>query len=132
MGLDQFFYEVREDESVNEDNQIFYFRKNWDFHWDLERYFDTEIANFEYFTLTIDDILEMVDIEDFYCLKPILDKMIDKGLSEILYQPWWWKVNMNEIILTDEDMNLMYDAIDNMSQEALDSWTEYIFGMSDV
>ena len=89
MGLDQFFYEVREDESVNEDNQIFYFRKNWDFHWDLERYFDTEIANFEYFTLTIDDILEMVDIEDFYCLKPILDKMIDKGLSEILYQPWW-------------------------------------------
>ena len=132
MGLDQFFYEVREDESVNEDNQIFYFRKNWDFHWDLERYFDTEIANFEYFTLTIDDILEMVDIEDFYCLKPILDKMIDKGLSEILYQPWWWKVNMNEIILTDEDMNLMYDAIDNMSQEALDSWTEYIFGVSDV
>ena len=89
MGLDQFFYEVREDESVNEDNQIFYFRKNWDFHWDLERYFDTEIANFEYFTLTIDDILEMVDIEDFYCLKPILDKMIDKGLSGILYQPWW-------------------------------------------
>ena len=37
MGLDQFFYEVREDESVNEDNQIFYFRKNWDLHWDLER-----------------------------------------------------------------------------------------------
>ena len=35
---------------------------------------------------------------------------------------------MNEIILTDEDMNLMYDAIDNMSQEALDSWTEYIWG----
>ena len=39
---------------------------------------------------------------------------------------------MNEIILTDEDMKLMYDAIDNMSQEAFDSWTEYIFGMSDV
>ena len=39
---------------------------------------------------------------------------------------------MNEIILTDEDMKLMYDAIDNMGQEALDSWTEYIFGMSDV
>ena len=39
---------------------------------------------------------------------------------------------MNEIILTDEDMNLMYDAIDNMNQEALDSWTEYIFGVSDV
>ena len=41
-------------------------------------------------------------------------------------------MNMNEIILTDEDMNLMYDAIDNMSQELLDSLTEYIFGMSDV
>ena len=41
-------------------------------------------------------------------------------------------MNMNEIILTDEDMNLMYDAIDNMNQEALDSWTEYIFGMSNV
>ena len=39
---------------------------------------------------------------------------------------------MNEVILTDEDMNLMYDAIDNMNQEALDSWTEYIFGMSNV
>ena len=39
---------------------------------------------------------------------------------------------MNEIILTDEDMNSMYDAIDNMSQELLDSLTEYIFGMSDV
>lgn len=39
---------------------------------------------------------------------------------------------MNEIILTDEDMNLMYDAIDNMSQEALDSWTEYIFGVEIV
>ena len=36
---------------------------------------------------------------------------------------------MNEIILTDEDMNLMYDAIDNMSQELLDSLTEYIFGV---
>lgn len=41
-------------------------------------------------------------------------------------------MNMNEIILTDEDMKPIYDAIDNMSQEALDSWTEYIFGMSDV
>ena len=39
---------------------------------------------------------------------------------------------MNKTILTDEDMKFMYDAIDNMSQEALDSWTEYIFGMSDV
>ena len=39
---------------------------------------------------------------------------------------------MNEIILTEEDMKFMYDAIDNMSQEVLDSWTEYIFGMSDV
>ena len=39
---------------------------------------------------------------------------------------------MNEIILTEEDMKFMYDAIDNMSQEALDSLTEYIFGMSDV
>ena len=39
---------------------------------------------------------------------------------------------MNEVILTDEDLNLMYDAIDNMSQELLDSLTEYIFGMSDV
>ena len=39
---------------------------------------------------------------------------------------------MNEIILTDEDMNLMYNAIEDMSQEALDSWTEYIFGVSDV
>ena len=39
---------------------------------------------------------------------------------------------MNEIILTDEDMNQIYDAIDNMSQELLDSLTEYIFGMSDV
>lgn len=37
-------------------------------------------------------------------------------------------MNMNEIILTDEDMNLMYDAIDDMSQEVLDSWTEYIWG----
>ena len=45
MGLDQFFYDVGKDGSVNEDNQIFYFRKNWDFHWDLERYFDTEITN---------------------------------------------------------------------------------------
>ena len=36
---------------------------------------------------------------------------------------------MNEIILTDEDMNLMYDAIEDMSQGALDSWTEYIFGV---
>ena len=35
---------------------------------------------------------------------------------------------MNEIILTDEDMNFMYDAIDDMSQEVLDSWTEYIWG----
>ena len=61
MGLDQFFYETRGDE----DSQIFYFRKNWDFHWDLERYFDTEITNCEYFPLTIDDVLEMVDIEDF-------------------------------------------------------------------
>ena len=43
MGLDQFFYEVGKDGSINEDNQIFYFRKNWDFHWDLERYFDIEI-----------------------------------------------------------------------------------------
>ena len=85
MGLDQFFYETRGDE----DSQIFYFRKNWDFHWDLERYFDTEITNREYFPLTIDDVLEMVDIEDFYCLRPILDEMIDKDLSEILYQPWW-------------------------------------------
>lgn len=41
-------------------------------------------------------------------------------------------MNMNEIILTDEDMNPIYDAIDNMSQELLDSLTEYIFGMSDV
>ena len=41
-------------------------------------------------------------------------------------------MNMNEIILTDEDMKPMYDAIDNMSQEALDSWTECIFSMSDV
>ena len=41
-------------------------------------------------------------------------------------------MNMNEIILTDEDLNIMYDDIDNMSHEALDSWTEYIFGMSDV
>ena len=89
MVLNQFFYEAREDGSVNEDNHIFYFISNLDFHWGLERYFDIEIADFEYFTLTIDDILEMVDIEDFYCLKPILDKMIDKGLSEILYQPWW-------------------------------------------
>ena len=39
---------------------------------------------------------------------------------------------MNKTILKDEDMNFMYDAIDNMSQETLDSWTEYIFGMSDV
>ena len=39
---------------------------------------------------------------------------------------------MNKIILTDEDMKSVYDAIDNISQEALDSWTEYIFGMSDV
>lgn len=45
---------------------------------------------------------------------------------------WWLEMNMNEIILTDEDMNFMYDAIDNMSQEGLDSLTEYIFGMSDV
>ena len=89
MGLDQFFYKVREDESVNEDNQIFYFRKNWDFHWDLERYFDTEITNCEYFIFTIDDVLGMVDIEDFYCLRPILDKMIDKGLSKVVYQAWW-------------------------------------------
>ena len=36
---------------------------------------------------------------------------------------------MNEIILTDEDMNPIYDAIDNMSQELLDSLTEYIFGV---
>ena len=41
-------------------------------------------------------------------------------------------MNMNEIMLTDEDMNPIYDAIDNMSQELLDSLTEYIFGMSDV
>ena len=39
---------------------------------------------------------------------------------------------MNEIILTDEDVNLMYDAIEDMSQEALDSWTEYIFGVEIV
>ena len=89
MVLNQFFYEAREDGSVNEDNHIFYFIRNLDFHWSLERYFDTEIDHCEYLTLTIDDILEMVDIEDFYCLKPILDKMINKGLSEILYQPWW-------------------------------------------
>ena len=89
MVLNQFFYEARGDGSVNEDNHIFYFMSNLYFHWDLERYFDIEIADYEYFTLTIDDILEMVDMEDFYCLKPILDKMIDKGLSEILYQPWW-------------------------------------------
>ena len=41
-------------------------------------------------------------------------------------------MNMNKIILTDEDMKFMYDAIDNMSQEVLDSWTECIFGVSDV
>ena len=41
-------------------------------------------------------------------------------------------MNMNEIILTDEDMKPIYDAIDNMSQELLDSLTEYIFGMSDI
>ena len=39
---------------------------------------------------------------------------------------------MNEIILTDEDMKPMYDAIDNMSQELLDSLTEYIFGVEIV
>ena len=39
---------------------------------------------------------------------------------------------MNEIILTDEDMNLMYDAIDSMSQESLDSWMECIFGVEIV
>ena len=39
---------------------------------------------------------------------------------------------MNEVILTDEDLNLMYDAIDNMSQDALDSWTKCIFGVEIV
>ena len=39
---------------------------------------------------------------------------------------------MNEIILTDEDMKPVYDTIDDMSQEALDSWTEYIFGVETV
>lgn len=39
---------------------------------------------------------------------------------------------MNEIILTEEDMKFMYDDVDNMSQEAFDSWTECIFSMSDV
>ena len=41
-------------------------------------------------------------------------------------------MNMNKIILTDEDMSTMYDAIDNMSQELLDSLTEYIFGVEIV
>ena len=39
---------------------------------------------------------------------------------------------MREIIITDEDMKPVYDAIDDMSQEALDSWTEYIFGVEIV
>ena len=87
MELDQFFYEVRKDGSVNEDYKIFYFRKNWDFHWDLERYFDTGILDCEYFILTIDEVKEMVELEDFYCLRYLLDEMIDEGLNKVAYQP---------------------------------------------
>ena len=39
---------------------------------------------------------------------------------------------MREIIITEEDMKSVYDAIEDMSQEALDSWTEYIFGVEIV
>lgn len=39
---------------------------------------------------------------------------------------------MKEIIITEEDMKSVYDAIEDMSQEALDSWTEYIFGVETV
>ena len=39
---------------------------------------------------------------------------------------------MREIIITEEDMKSVYDAIENMSQEALNSWTECIFGVEIV
>lgn len=39
---------------------------------------------------------------------------------------------MREIIITEEDMKSVYDAIEGMSQEALDSLTEYIFGVEIV
>ena len=91
MGLDQSFYEVREGSlvDINLEYDLYYFRKNWDLHYDLEEYFDTNIINCEYFIFTIDDIKEMVKIKEFFCLRPLLNKMNHRGLSKVAYQAWW-------------------------------------------